>query len=281
VAERSSTTSEGNDSGPSDFDEGRYLYCVVDADDRTAASLAESGVDGQTPFLIERDGLGAVVHDCDAPYESNDPGTVREWLLDHQAVVDESGETFGTPLPFRFGTILKGNDERVREWLDEEAGRLRDALADFAGQWEYRIEVLREANALDDRLAAENDRLAELQERRRDASEGTAFLVEKQYERALREVRERRLREEAAALADRLADIASEVETVDRSGSLLDDDREAEDAHRSTLTVLAPEAREENLGDVLDEYAERPEVEIRFTGPWPPYSFAPELGDDP
>lgn len=280
MAERPSTAGETDDSDPSDFDEGRYLYCVVDTEGQTAASPAESGVDDETPFLIERDGLGAVVHECAAPYESADPGTVREWLLEHQAVVDEAGAAFGTPLPFRFGTILKGDDERVREWVDSEEDTLREALAEFSGQWEYRIEVVRDRDAFDEGLAATDDRLADLRQRRDDASEGTAFLLDKQYEEALREVRERRLAEETAALADRLGEIATEVREVDRSASLLDDRDGDADAHRSSLTILAREDREEAVGDVLDEYADRPGVEIRFTGPWPPYSFAPELGDE-
>lgn len=52
------------------------------------------------------------------------------------------------------------------------------------------------------------------------------------------------------------------------------------DAHRHALTILAREDREETVGDALDEYADRPGVEIRFTGPWPPYSFAPDLAGE-
>jgi len=281
VSERRSTDDGPDESDPGAFDEGRYLYCVVDATGQADASVSVSGVDNETPYLLERDGIGAVVHACTDAYESTDVDTVRGWLLCHQKVVDEAGERFGTPLPFRFDTILKGNDDRVREWLVEESETLGDALDRFADQWEYRIEVVRDRDVLDDHLASADEDLAELRERRREASEGTEFLLAKQYERELRELRERHLHAETAELVDRLADVASEVQEADRSASLLDEsDRGSESEERSSLTVLAPADREGDVGDILDEYAARPGVEIRFTGPWPPYSFAPELGGD-
>jgi hypothetical protein len=50
---------------------------------------------------------------------------------------------------------------------------------------------------------------------------------------------------------------------------------------RRTLTVLARASRESELGETLESLADQPGVEIRFTGPWPPYSFAPSFGGDP
>ncbi|PSQ09202.1 gas vesicle protein GvpFL [Halobacteriales archaeon QS_5_70_15] len=271
---------EESDADSPAFDEGRYLYCVVDVTGGTEAAVPETGIEGGEPYLVRQGGLGVVVQACDSPFDSTDVDTVKRWLLRHQSVVDGAGEAFGTPLPFRFDTVLKGDDEQVREWLDEESDALRDALDDLAGRWEYRIEVVRNREALERRLSAEDEELSELRRKRDDASEGTGFLIEKQYEQRLGRLVESALDEEAAALADRLCDVAAEVRPVERTASPLGEGRGANgDEERTSLAVLAAEEREGEIGDVLDEVAARPEVEVRFTGPWPPYSFAPAIGD--
>lgn len=271
---------EESDADSPAFDEGRYLYCVVDVTDGAEAAVPETGIEGGEPYLVRQGGLGAVVQACDSPFDSTDVDTVKRWLLRHQSVVDGAGEAFGTPLPFRFDTVLKGDDEQVREWLDEESDALRDALDDLAGRWEYRIEVVRDREALERQLSTEDDELSDLRRKRDNASEGTGFLIEKQYEQRLRGLVESRLDEEASVLADRLRDVAAEVRPVERTASPLGEGRGAdEDEERTSLAVLAAEEREGEIGDVLDEVAARPEVEVRFTGPWPPYSFAPAIGE--
>lgn len=293
------------------FAEGRYVYCAIDhtaadgaeaddamADDAVvddavvddagvdeagvdgaATDLSVTGVDGRDPYVVTAGGVGAVVQPCESLYDSEDVATVKRWLLQHQTVIDEVGELFGTPIPFRFDTVLKGDDDAVRDWLTEEADTFRGLLDRFAGQWEYRIEITWAEGPLRDRAAAGDDDLHELQERRDEASEGTAFLVEKQYETRLRElVRGQRSRELRGLVAD-LEELADELEEVDRpSTALVDEQAPAADEQRTMLTALVDEPRVSAVGDRLDEAASLAGVEIRFTGPWPPYSFVPELG---
>jgi len=49
--------------GDPTFDEGRYLYCVVETEDD--AELSENGIDGEPISILVRDGLGAVVQPYD------------------------------------------------------------------------------------------------------------------------------------------------------------------------------------------------------------------------
>lgn len=285
------------------FTEGRYVYCAVDAtgadgavaggavvdgavtdgesEDPAATDLSVTGVDGREPHVVTVGNVGAVVQPCESLYDSEDAATVKRWLLQHQTVIDEAGESFGTPIPFRFDTVLKGDDDAVRDWLADQADTFEELLDRLAGRWEYRIEITWDEGALRDRAAADDDDLQELEARRDEASEGTAFLVEKQYETRLRElVRDQRSRE-LRALVDDLDEIADELEEVDRPSTTLVDEREpAADEQQTMLTALVDETRESAVGDRLDEAASRSGVEIRFTGPWPPYSFVPELGGD-
>ncbi|MFA9503907.1 gas vesicle protein GvpL [Natrinema sp. H-ect1] len=295
-ADRLETIEGAGTAEPADapsIDEGRYLYCLVRADGD--AALETTGVDGEPVSIVVADGIGAVVHACDGIYDSGDLAQIRRWLVRHQTVVDEAGQAFGTPIPFQFDTILRGDDDGLREWLREERTILEQALEGLAGHWEYRVEVV-EIDPIDDAALIErDDRLRDLDERIADAEEGTAFLLEKQFDQRLTELRAARRESVTADLQERLAAEAREVHALERSPSAgLSDDvagggsdsnasagRDADDGETlARLTLLAHEDDEGAIGSILDDVAATDGLEVRFTGPWPPYTFAPELGDN-
>lgn len=269
-----------------EIDEGRYLYCIVRANE--GDSLETTGVDGEPVSVVTEDGIGAVVHACDGIYDSADLTQVRRWLVRHQTVVDEAGEAFGTPIPFQFDTILRGDDDGVREWLREEAATLEQALSALAGHWEYRVEVVETDPISDDALCDHDARLRELASKIDDAEEGTAYLLEKQFDQRLTELRAARRESVTTDLKRRLDEHAREVHTLERSptASLADDVSESAGGDGSDgetccrLTLLAHEDDEGAIGSILDDVAANDGLEVRFTGPWPPYTFAPELGDN-
>ncbi|ELZ17972.1 gas vesicle synthesis protein GvpLGvpF [Haloterrigena salina JCM 13891] len=267
-----------------EIDDGRYLYCIVRADE--GATLETTGVDGEPVSIVVADGIGAVVHDTDGIYDSADLAQVRRWLVRHQTVVDEAAQEFGTPVPFQFDTILRGGDEAVREWLREESDTLDRALSGLAGHWEYRVEVVEIDPVDDEALIERDDRLQELADRIDDSGSGTSFLLEKKLEQRLTELRAARRESITADLRDRLADAAREVHSLERSptASLSDDIADEADGRDGEtlcrLTLLAHEDEESAIGSILDDVADHDGFEVRFTGPWPPYTFAPELGGD-
>ncbi|ELY48140.1 gas vesicle protein GvpL [Natronorubrum sulfidifaciens] len=271
--------------GVPEIEDGRYLYCLVRAD--AGDSLETTGVDGESVSVVVEDGIGAVVHACDGIYDSADLTQIRRWLVRHQTVVDEAGEAFGTPIPFQFDTILRGDDDGVREWLREEADTLEQTLSELTAHWEYRVEVVETDPISDDELVARDDRLQELTSKIDDATEGTAYLLEKQLDQRLTELRAGRRESLTADLKARLDEHTREVHTLERSptASLSDDVAEiAGDEHNGEslcrLTILAHEDDEGVIGSILDDVAATDGLEVRFTGPWPPYTFAPELGGD-
>ena len=254
-----------NPDDPAQFSEGRYVYCVVGADapeseTGDAPAFETEGVEGESVYTVEVDGIAALVHECESLYDSDDLDVVHEWLLDHQAVVDEAGEAFGTPLPFRFDTIVRGDDDAVREWLDEIREELEVHLDDLAGYWEYRVEIVRTGEpVLDDA------RLDELCEQVEDAGEGRAFLLEKQLENRRRELRREHDEEIASNAQERLEPLAREIERSEGTDAV------------GSFSLLVHEDDEETAGKQLDAVADHEGIEVRFTGPWPPYSFVPEL----
>lgn len=287
TADGTARTREGEPAEPADvptFDEGRYVYCVV----RTGGddAFGTDGVEGEPVRVVSIDGIGAVVHECDDVYDSADPAEIRRWLVRHQAVVDDAAEAFGTPLPFQFDTIIRGDDAVVREWLRSERDTLASTLDALDGHWEYRIEVVRTEPIGEETLADEDEQLADLREEIDAAEPGTAYLLEKRYEDRLDGLRTERRGTLTADVRERVATRAREVHELDASPSrsqfvATDASRDAGDETETVcrLTALAHEDDEEALGAELDAVAAEPDLEVRFTGPWPPYTFAPEFGD--
>ncbi len=284
-----------------EIDEGRYLYCVVRVDSevprasddseapRASSDSEESfetiGVDGEPVSVVTEGDVGAVVHACDEIYDSADLTEVRRWLVRHQTVVDEASEVFGTPIPFQFDTILRSDDAGVREWLREEYDTLELALSELEGHWEYRVEVVETEPISDETLIDHDDRLADLAAQIDDAEEGTAFLLEKKFDKRLTELRAGRRESLTADLQARLDEHAREVHALERSptaslSETVTGDEQTDGETLSRLTLLAHEDDEEAIGSVLDEVAAIDGLTVRFTGPWPPYTFAPELGGD-
>lgn len=263
---------------PPEFDQGRYLYCLVEAPDGADADDAfeAEGLAEERAYLVRADGVGAVVHGCESMYDSEDPRQVQRWLLAHQRVVDEAAEAFGTPIPFRFHTILPGDDDTVREWLDGIRAEARAHLDELSGRREYRISLHLDEEQLEDMLAAEDEELRSLRARTESASEGTSFLLEKQYDQRLRKRVNEHRQELLEELRQQIAPHVERAEVLGRRRATIEG-VDAGDEPAQRVATLAREEEVDALGAALDEVAATPGVEIEFTGPWPPYTFAPEF----
>ena len=264
------------------FEEGRYLFCAVSIEGSEEEEFAADGIEGGAVSVVERDGIGAVVQPVDSLFDSGEMEVVKRWLLDHQRVVDEAGEVFGTPIPFRFDTIVTGEDEAVRGWLAENDEELRTALDTLSGRWEYRIDLQWD----EERIRAEveeDEELRSLADRIDAASEGTAHLLGKQYERGISE----RVAERRSALSDRLLDRLGEhvyeLEVLERRPAVVDAAGGIEGGGGDSVvrvSLLADESREGTIGDVLEEIAAEDHLSVNYTGPWPPYTHAPAIGGE-
>lgn len=260
-----------------DVKDGRYLYCLVQ--NPGGATLDSQGIEENEVHIIDVDGIGTVVHDCSRLYDSADIDEIEGWLLTHQEVIDTAAAQFGTPLPFQFDVILEGGDEQVHTWLENNYERISRLLADFEDLWEYRVHVLQERSVLEEELSEEDSRLQDLKDKQAQSSEGEAFLVEKQYGQRLQEVIHNHRNELTDDLLTDLATIGSEVEeqSAEPDAQILTNDTTDDKSWLARIAVLANQTKETQIGDRLDILADNPGIEVRFTGPWPPYSFTPSL----
>ncbi len=246
-----------------------YVYCLGD---EVTSEMIEGaqGLGGAPLSLVGQGGLAAVV----SPFESGRVSVTPENALTHNRV-NAALLARSTPLPFRFGTLVK--EERLRDFIGSREADLREALARVRGAVEMSVKIIWDVEAV--RREAEGaDSFAEGAEPSEDSAaaadtaatsegggSGTAFLLAKRREMLGGEA----LKEKAEALAGwfggRLADLARESRvTVNPKGALV-----VRAAH------LVERGRVEEYRARVQVLGEERAGRLRFltSGPWPPYSF--------
>lgn len=248
---------------------GLYVYAIVPS--ATVAEHLGTGIDGAPVTTVEAPGgLAAVVHEHGTtPYQGPD-ADVERWILQHSEVVEKAWEQAGTVLPVSFNVIVSpgkdsSTEDRLREWLSEGADGFRARLQRLSGMAELRVEI-----SLDQDVVS--GELQEIVDLRRETSQRSAG-VQRLYRKRL-QTREQEITE---LVADRLY-----PEYRRRLAALVEDLAENRRPARSegkalvlSASLLVPQGAigpvGVELGAIRDE---RPGVEVRFLGPWPPYSFA-------
>lgn len=251
--------------------EGKYLYCVADSGERL--SLGQIGLDGAEVYTIPYHGICAVVHDCPVePYRSDNRKRLEDWVTTHQLVVETVWNRWGAVLPSGFCTILKGDSGAdaarcVGRWLEKDYERLKAKLNRVKEKAEYGVQVFWDPKNIAKNLAAASPEIRALEEGIRSKSRGLAYMYRQKLENLLKK--------EMEAGADQ-----SFKECYGRIRKLVDDIRvekvkkqEADLQMILNLSCLVLQDKYPELAEELDEINHLEGLYVRFTGPWPPYSF--------
>jgi len=248
----------------------RYLYGVVEGQENIL--FGPVGIEEAEVYTLSYDGLLAVVHDCPPePYESKDEEQVKKWLFTHQKVLDIACEKFGTVLPMGFNTIIRTEGQHpsqtVRRWLAEESSKLRGIFTRVRGRDEYGIQVFVDDETLKRSALDEDPEFQRLKEEVELKPKGVRYMYQQKMENTAKEALE--------GLAERcFRDVYEAVSTVS-DNIQVEKVKKPEDGLRMVvnLSCLVPKEKAEELGRILAEINSREGFLVRFTGPWPPYSF--------
>ena len=254
-----------------DRQRGLYVYCIADGGQEVR--LGPIGIDGREVYSVPYREVCAVAHDCPAqPYQSTELQTVEGWVMAHQRVVDAAWERWGTVLPLAFDTVVQGRGdggprEGVGDWLAGEYENLKRKLEAVRGKAEYGVQLFWEPRTVARDIAAKSEEIRRLEEEIRSKPRGLAYMYRQRLENILKR--------EMEAKADRcskdfyhlvkkhICDL--KVEKAKRA----DDDRQM----IMNLSCLVYRDKVSDLGEALVSIAEMEGFSVRFTGPWPPYSF--------
>ncbi|MDX2116343.1 MAG: GvpL/GvpF family gas vesicle protein [Planctomycetota bacterium] len=258
------------------------LYCVCATS--PAAALAAGTLDGLEPShstrVVEEAGIAALVIDVPAAYLVGPDAESRlgdlQWVapraVRHEQLI-RAVMAHGPVLPLAFGTAFS-SEASLRTVMRIAAPHVLDFLKRVENTAELGVRILHDP---DRTLASLRQDL--LLRSPPPKTPGARYLFEKKLdEQAARSLRAHIDSLSRAAL-DELAPLAREV--VERRSTL---------THEHQLKTASYHAMLVDA-DVLQAFAERARglsdrlsssgVIIELTGPWPPYSFCPQLGAIP
>lgn len=253
------------------------MYCCGRAGEDDVGRLGKIGINGAAVHGISFNGICAIVHDCpEEPYKSEDLEVVKTWALAHQSVVEAASEKFGTVvLPFSFNTIVKGGNAGVEKWLKSDFETLSRKLAGLEGKREFGVQLFLERECAARELLASVGEIRELSERigarpsqLARCGGGTAYLYKRKLDRLLKDGIEKKAGVLFKSLYDRIKPHAVGIKTGKLgagNGMIM----------VANFSCLVENGRVRELGEELDRFKQESGkgLTIRFTGPWPPYSF--------
>jgi hypothetical protein len=222
-----------------------YAYCIVEDLDLL---LSVRGIADAPVSLLKIDEFGIVISEGESF-----PLTERESVMAHAAVV-RSFLDQTTLLPLRFGTVL--TEQQLRHYVATYKPALKKNLAHVRGCVEMDLKIIWQHVKPDANQPPEQEK----------QGPGTAFLEKKRRDL----LGDERQSAQKTELSDMLRG---------HLGGLIRD--EQIELHPSKTGILAAvfhlvqRANAERYKEIVQEIRNnRPDLNIRLSGPWPPYSFA-------
>jgi len=257
---------------PTGSSNGRYLYCVVEGSEKM--SFGKIGIEDNEVYTIPYNDFCAVVHNCPAePYQSEDQEIVKGWIVTHQKVVDVAWERFGAVLPMGFDTIIRGNDvadpeENMRNWLREDYENLKSRMEKVRGKAEYGLQVFWDPKVMVQNITEESLEIKKLNEEIKSKPRGQAYMYRQKLEDLLKKEMEKQADRYFKEFYERIKPCVDDLR-VDKTKKTEDENRQM----LMNLSCLLPKDGSKRLGNELEKIDAMEGFSVRYTGPWPPYSF--------
>ena len=251
---------------------GRYLYCIADTGE--AVSLGNIGIEENEVYSIPYKDLCAVVHNCPArPYESKDKEIVKGWVLSHQKVVDAAWERFGTVIPIGFDTIVQGHaavdpEENMKKWLKDDYDNLKAKMEKVRDRAEYGVQLFWDRKTIAQKIGDESPEIKALNEEIKSKPKGIAYMYRQKLEALLRKEIEDRADRYFKEFYAKITPHADDIR-VEKTKKTEDEEKQM----LMNLSCLLPKKGSKGLGEELEKIDALEGFSVRYTGPWPPYSF--------
>ena len=222
-----------------------YAYCMVEALDTLDPTIR--GIEGAAVRLLKIDEFGVLVSDGDAF-----PLTKESAIAHHTVVHSILDQT--TSLPFRFGSVI--SEQQLRHYVATYKPALKKSFAHVRGCIQMDLKIIWQHSTPDTNQPLENEK----------QGPGTAFLEKKRRE-LLGDERQ----------AGKTAELSNLLR--EQLGSLIRDEqielRPSKTVVLAAVFHLIENADVEKYKEKVQEIRNnRPDLKIRLSGPWPPYSFA-------
>jgi len=256
-----------------------YLYCLTSGIGGVEAAAA-SGVDERHPVLaLDCGGIVAIYSEVELDEFVGPAAEARlqelAWLgprvCRHEAVI-ERAMSRAAVLPARFATLFT-TMESLKSYVLERREAIAGFFAQLGGRQEWAVKGLL------DRAAALEGELRKLSQpaAAEDRSPGARYFEQKRIKAQAEREFNQRLKEHCRQAASALGAAAGSF----RERKAMPPEEGSDEAVLNWAFLLAP-AEMAGFRTALDRLQGDeafPGLRLALTGPWPPYSFVPELPD--
>jgi hypothetical protein len=196
---------------------------------------------------------------------------IGEILQDHENVLDILMQ-HSTVVPFKFGTILT-DEKAASKMLQDQEVKFKSLLSKFTGKVEWGLKVYADRQAMMKHMAQIGPQSTSQQGEREKLSRGTAYLLGRKMEAELRDQVVAQFARVAEVIFQELGKDASEAKLNNTSAQKATGNKKEMILHAVYLVEREKVAHFRQQGKrLMDEYAFM-ELDLEFSGPWPPYSF--------
>jgi hypothetical protein len=239
--------------------EGKYIYCIIDSDQRQ--SFGPSGIGGRGDELhtICNDGIAALV--SDAPLGKY--RVSRDNSLAHQKAIEEV-MNLHTTLPVRFATVAEDED-KVKRILEKEHDRFKDLLSSIRNKTELGLKAVFKEEIIYRDILEKYDDIKRLKEKIAAISPEKSHYQRMQIGKMVEDALQKEKEIVKAEILDVLSSLAVESKTNDTYGNMMI-------INAAFFVEKAKETTFDEQIRLLDEkYGER--VTFKYVGPLPPFNF--------
>ena len=248
-------------------EQGKYIYCIAEGSEKI--SFGKIGIENNNVYTIPSNGLLAVVHDCEPkPYDSKNKEKVKQWIKQHESVIEKALQKFEAVVPLSFDVIIKGKKpgKEVANWLQAEKERLERNLEKVKGKQEFGVQISWDSTAIGEKLSKEKEEIQNLVKEMQKAPRGKAYFAKQKIKKALKQQMEKLADQKFKQFYSQIKKQCSETK-VDKNKKI------AKEEMLMNLSCLVEKDNANQLGRELDKISKLNGFTVRFTGPWPPYSF--------
>jgi len=251
---------------------GRYLYCIAEGSEKV--NFGKIGIESNEVYTIPYKDLSAVVHNCPSePYQSENEEIVRSWVVTHQKVVDAAWERFGIVIPIGFDAIIQGNavadpEENMRNWLKEDYENLKAKIERIRGRAEYGVQVFWDFKIIAQKITEKIVEIKKLNEEIKSKPIGLAYMYRQKLGNLLKKEMEKQADLKFKELYERIKPCVKDLR-VEKTRKTGDENKQM----LMNLSCLISKEGSKRLGEELEKIEALEGFSVRYTGPWPPYSF--------